>query len=66
MGKLFNVTPPGRQCWRWRLALTTDRRTDRATCSNSNTAAECQRWWLCHLWPGRTDRQTDRIFSASV
>jgi len=39
------------------ITLTTDRRTDRATCTSSNTTAECQKWWLCYLWPRRTDRQ---------
>jgi len=26
------------------ITLTTDRRTDRATCTSSNTTAECQKW----------------------
>jgi len=64
VGKLFNVTLPDRKCWRWWVTLTTDRRTDTATCSSSSSstvdAAECQRWWLRHLWPGQTNRQTDR------
>jgi len=74
VGKLFNVTLPDRKCWRWWVTLTTDRRTDTATCSSSSSstvdAAECQRWWLRHLWPGQTnrqtDRQTDRICSDSL